>query len=77
MHIVTEDPDSGNKSDVYYYFGIYNFNLGREAYFNLGYKDLSVFGDTTTLNGNGGEFVFYKINNDDNVLREGLGVAEI
>lgn len=77
MHIVTEDPDSGNKSEVYYYFGIYNFNLGREAYFNLGYKDLSVFGDTTTLNGNGEEFVFYKINNDDNVLREGLGVAEI
>lgn len=77
MHIVTEDPDTGNKDDVYYYFGVYNFNLGREAYFNLGYKDLRVFGDKTTLTGNGKDFVFYKINNDDNTLREGLGVAEI
>ena len=77
MHIVTEDPDTGDKDDVYYYFGVYNFNLGREAYFNLGYKDLRVFGDKTTLTGNGKDFVFYKINNDDNTLREGLGVAEI
>lgn len=77
MHIVTEDPDTGDKDDVYYYFGVYNFNLGREAYFNLGYKDLRVFGDKTTLTGSGKDFVFYKINNDDNTLREGLGVAEI
>lgn len=77
MHIVTEDPDTGSKDDVYYYFGVYNFNLGREAYFNLGYKDLRVFGDKTTLTGSGKDFVFYKINNDDNTLREGLGVAEI
>lgn len=77
MHIVTEDPDTGNKDDVYYYFGVYNFNLGREAYFNLGYKDLRVFGGKTTLTGSGKDFVFYKINNDDNTLREGLGVAEI
>ncbi len=77
MHIVTEDPETGDKDDVYYYFGVYNFNLGREAYFNLGYKDLRVFGDKTTLTGSGKDFVFYKINNDDNALREGLGVAEI
>lgn len=77
MHIVTEDPETGDKDDVYYYFGVYNFNLGREAYFNLGYKDLKVFGDKTTLTGSGKDFVFYKINNDDNALREGLGVAEI
>lgn len=77
MHIVTEDPDTGDKDGVYYYFGVYNFNLGREAYFNLGYKDLRVFGDKTTLTGSGKDFVFYKINNDDNTLREGLGVAEI
>lgn len=25
----------------YYYLGVYNFNLGRESYFNLGYCDLS------------------------------------
>lgn len=77
MHIVTEDPDTGDKDDVYYYFGVYNFNLGREAYFNLGYKDLRVFGDKTALTGSGKDFVFYKINNDDNTLREGIGVAEI
>jgi hypothetical protein len=77
MHIVTEDPDTGLKDDVYYYFGVYNFNLGRESYFNLGYKDLRVFCDKTTLTGSGKDFVFFKINNDDNTLREGLGVAEI
>ena len=32
MHIVTEDPDTGLKDDVYYYFGVYNFNLGRDVY---------------------------------------------
>nr|DAU11562.1 MAG TPA: hypothetical protein [Bacteriophage sp.] len=28
---------------------MYNFNLGRNSYYNLGYKDLSVFGTTESL----------------------------
>ena len=29
--------DEGNDSTKIYYFGIYNFNLGRKSYYNLGY----------------------------------------
>lgn len=32
---------TGEKSPEYYYLGVYNFNLGRESYFNLGYCDLT------------------------------------
>ena len=41
----------------YYYLGIYNFNLGRNSYFNLGYSDLkqlkSIELDDSALNHNG------------------------
>ena len=41
----------------YYYLGIYNFNLGRNSYFNLGYTDLkqlnSVELDESALDHNG------------------------
>jgi len=30
---------SGNKKENIYYLGIYNFNLGRDSYFNMGYYD--------------------------------------
>lgn len=29
----------------YYYLGVYNFNLGRQSYYNLGYCDLSTLGN--------------------------------
>ena len=32
---------TGEKNPEYYYLGVYNFNLGRESYFNLGYCDLT------------------------------------
>ena len=71
--------DGENKNRTYYYQGVYNFNLGRSSYFNLGYKDLSVFGDNKNkiLSNAGKSFTFCKITSSQNTLREGLGVAEI
>lgn len=76
---VKEDSATGEISNTYYYLGVYNFNLGRSSYYNLGYKDLSVFGDSETklLTNAGNSFTFFKISPSDNILRQGLGVAEI
>jgi hypothetical protein len=32
-------------TDDYYFLGIYNFNLGRDSEFNLGFKDLRFLPD--------------------------------
>ena len=74
--INTTDPESGDDVPTYYYLGVYNFNLGREAYYNLGYKDLSVFGNNTLV-GDGKNFVFHKVSSNDDGMRDGVGVAEI
>lgn len=44
--------------DEYYYLGVYNFNLGRESYFNLGYCDLSQLNGLKDTNDT---FVFTKV----------------
>lgn len=77
--VVKADSPSGEKTQTYYYLGIYNFNLGRSSYYNLGYKDLTVFGDRNNplLQNAGDSFTFFKINQSENTLRQGLGVAEI
>lgn len=78
LNIVTTDKVTQEKTSIYYYLGVYNFNLGRNSYYNLGYKDLSVFGTTESLlqdAGNG--FTLFKINKNEDSLKEGLGVAEI
>lgn len=75
--IVSTDPETQNKVEDYYYFGVYNFNLGRSSYFNLGYKDLDVLGDSTTLQDSGDSFTFYKLSHENDTIREGMGVAEI
>ena len=33
-----------------YYLGIYNFNLGRKSYFNLGYRDTNILDNITAYN---------------------------
>ena len=58
----------------YYFLGIYNFNLGRKSYFNLGYKDLNILTDDMTLK-NG--FNLYEVNKERNVLLPGIRVAEV
>lgn len=76
---VVYDASSDQTTYNYYYLGIYNFNLGRSSYFNLGYKDLSVFGslEDKLLTDAGNSFTFFKIPASQNTLKEGLGVAEI
>ena len=76
---VLEDTLTGQVTYNYYYLGIYNFNLGRSSYFNLGYKDLSIFGNATDklLSDAGNQFTFFKIPASQNTLKQGLGVAEI
>lgn len=47
-----------NKDTEYYYLGIYNFNLGRENYLNLGYVDLNVLNELTSNTQDVDEFNF-------------------
>lgn len=77
--LVETDEETQEVNQTYYYLGVYNFNLGRTSYFNLGYKDLSVFGDSNNhlLTDAGNSFTFFKINKSEDVLKSGLGVAEI
>ena len=57
----------------YYFLGIYNFNLGRKSYFNLGYKDTSVLESVGLRDG----FNVYSISNDQNVINPGVVVADL
>lgn len=83
MYLCVVDKDELNpeiKTYTYYYLGIYNFNLGRSSYYNLGYKNLSVFGDEKNSNlitNSSNGFTFCSITKSQDVLNEGLGVAEI
>lgn len=43
-----------NTEVLYYYLGIYNFNLGRNSYFNLGYSDASLLPDKEKMSFNNG-----------------------
>lgn len=57
IHVVYQDNSSNNPTptykSVYYYFGIYNFNLGRKSYFNLGYQDMSIQDEYIQKSGTG------------------------
>lgn len=55
-----------------YYLGVYNFNLGRDSYFNLGYCDLS---QLNGLNDVGDGFVFEDVDSTDPLF--GVVAAEI
>ena len=58
----------------YYFLGIYNFNLGRNSFFNLGYKDVSVFDNEIVLRPG---FNLYSIADDDNSIKDDIVVAEV
>lgn len=78
LNVVTTDKITQDKTSTYYYLGIYNFNLGRNSYYNLGYKNLDVFGTNKSLLSNASNsFTLFKINKSEDSLKEGLGVAEI
>lgn len=63
-----------------YYLGVYNFNLGRDSYFNLGYCDLSQLDPDilteNTING----FAYYKVgggNTSGIAPKDGFLAAEV
>lgn len=74
-----KDSITGEVTNTCYYQGIYNFNLGRESHFNLGYKDLSVFYNNglCVLPNAGNSFTFHQISKDQNNMKPGVLVAEI
>ena len=68
------DPISQEVSTHVYYLGVYNFNLGRKSYYNLGYKSTDNLKTIGLKNG----FGIYKINKDlNNKFVDGLNVAEV
>lgn len=56
------------KTDEYYYLGIYNFNLGRDSYFNLGYVDIGLL-DNFDIQDNFNEIYFVSKEKYDNVRK--------
>ena len=73
---------SGNETpeekSTYYFLGIYNFNLGRKSYYNLGYKDTAkiehLIDDPNAPNSG---FVIYKIDSDENIQMDNIVGGEI
>lgn len=81
IRLASKDTVTGNTTYTNYYQGVYNFNLGRESFYNLGYKDSNVFCDST---GNsllttdaGTTFKFWSISKDQDKFKDGLIVAEV
>lgn len=77
LHTAYKSDEHVQSVDVnqYYFLGIYNFNLGRKSYFNLGYKNVSNLSHITGGLKNG--FHIYEISNSDNALLRGVVVGEI
>ena len=68
------------KKTNHYFLGIYNFNLGRNSFFNLGYKDVKHIEDIVdnlNIEQRKDGFVIYEIDNSKNVQMPILGGAEI
>lgn len=70
------------KHTKYYFLGIYNFNLGRKSYFNLGYYDYKFLNNIgNSLRNNNGDFAVYQLGTsygeDSLQLKNGIQVAEI
>ena len=71
----------------YYYLGIYNFNLGRDSYFNMGYYNVNILDDLTavSIGGSSSEggstyhdgFGIYYGHTDNITLKPGLVISEI
>ena len=73
-----ETDNNGSSVEEYYYEGIYNFNLGRSSYHNLGYIDNSIFDNAENpLQNAENNFTFYNVLSSSNSLKPGLVIAEI
>lgn len=63
-----------------YYLGVYNFNLGRDSYFNLGYCDLGQLDPDELTERTDNGFVYYKVGGENTsgiTPKEGFLAAEI
>lgn len=69
-----------------YYLGYYNFNLGRDSYYNLGYSTLEnfdisnqhcVFNITDNVIGLSNGFKIYSIDPEYNTLKDDIIIAEV
>lgn len=78
---MSEESEDTQGKATYYYHGVYNFNLGRESNYNLGYKDYSVFcdssGNNLIDNASDNGFSFFLVKNENSVVKNGVITAEI
>lgn len=71
VYVAIQAPD---QTYQYRYFGVYNFNLGRDSYNNLGYTNLKVLQDNINLVPG---FKCYSIDSNKNEIRNTMICAEI
>ena len=73
----TNFKDNADRTELnvhnYYFLGIYNFNLGRNSYFNLGYKNTAFLESVDLQEG----FGIYEIPRSSNNLLTGIMVGEV
>ena len=75
--ILNVDYEIAGSTSEYYFLGIYNFNLGRGSYSNLGYVNNSIFNAKLESVSNNKPFLFFKTTTDEYELRTDFGCAEI
>ena len=77
---VTYKDDGGTDHIDTYYLGIYNFNLGRDSYFNLGYCDLGQLDPDQLTEQTENGFAYYKVGGENAsgiAPKDGFLAAEI
>lgn len=75
--ILNVDYEITGSTPEYYFLGIYNFNLGRGSYSNLGYINTSIFNAKLQSVTNNNPFLFFKTTTEEYELRTDFGCAEI
>ena len=70
---------TGRITEKHYFLGIYNFNLGRNSYYNLGYKNIKPLEDIIENLGNKAPegFAIYEISKYNDVQMDSMAGAEI
>ena len=80
LFFVSKYTDANNKTvENIYFLGIYNFNLGRASYNNLGYNDLTAIENLIKNNKDeiDGTFRMFNVLDSDNAQLKGVEVAEV
>ena len=70
---LTNTDSEGNDITTYYYMGIYNCNLGRDSYLNLGYYPVgNILNNLTDIDGN--PINLFDTDEQNKPLHNGFGV---